>query len=214
MYGINMCVTTEKISLLLRPATKDDLPELVKHFSSMRVHMYTMGRFAQTLENEQEWYEKVRKSDDDCVWLIQPADYNLPIGVTCLHRINGWDGSCSSGIIIWDPSWWGRGVASAAHLGRTLFVADYLSKISIRSSVRVDNTASRRALEGVGYTVWGTEAADDYRAGRWIDTYQLKWFHPDKHQFYFPGGLPEKYEAGVEHAKIALTKARQVVIFP
>jgi RimJ/RimL family protein N-acetyltransferase len=214
MYGINMRVATEKVSLLLRPATKDDLPELVKHFSSMQVHMYTMGRFAQTLENEHEWYEKVRKNDDECIWLIQPVDYNLPIGVTCLHHINGWDGSCSSGIIIWDPSWWGRGVASAAHLGRTLFAADYLNKYSIRSSVRVDNTASRRALERVGYTVWGTEPVDDYRAGRWIDTYQLKWFHPDKDQFYYPDGLPEKFVPGIERAKIALTKARQVVTFP
>lgn len=202
-----MSITTERISLLLRPATKDDLPELVKHFSSMRVHMYTMGRFAQTLENEQEWYEKVRKNDDECIWFIQPEGYDKPIGTTGLHKINSWDGSCSSGIIIWDPSWWGRGVASAAHLGRTLFATDYLSKISIRSSVRVDNTASRRALEGVGYTIWGTEPVDDYRAGRWIDTYQLKWFHPDKYQFYYPDGLPEKFVPGAERAKIALAKA-------
>lgn len=214
MYGINMHIITEKISLLLRPATKDDLPELVKHFSSMRVHMHTMGRFGYPLENEQEWYEKVRKNDDECIWFIQPDGHDKAIGTTGLHHINGWNGSCSSGIIIWDPSWWGRGVASTAHLGRTLFVADYLSKVSIRSSVRVDNTASRRALERVGYTVWGTEPVDDYRAGRWVDTYHPKWFHPDKYHFYFPDGLPEKYQAGVERAKIALTKARQVVTFP
>ncbi len=213
MFGINMLVKTERINVYLRPGTKEDLPELVKHFSSMRIHLYTQGLFGQTIENEQEWYEKTRKADESCVWLIQPVDSKVSIGVTSLHKINSWDGSCTSGIIIWDPSWWGKGIASAAHLARTLFAADYLNKYSICSSVREDNEASRRALEKVGYTVWGTEPVDAYRTGKWLNTHQLKWFHPEKYQYYFPEGLPEKYTTGVERAKIALATARKVVEF-
>lgn len=213
MFGIKMFVKTDKAKVLLRPGTKEDIPELVKHFSSMQVHVYTQGLFGQTLENEIEWYDKVRKDENDCVWFIQPEGSDVPVGVTALHKILSRGGGCTSGIIIWDQGWWGKGVASAAHLARTLFAADYLSKYSIRSSVREDNEASRRALESVGYTVWGTEPADGYRAGKWLNTHQLKWFHPDKHQFYFPDGLPEKFVPGVERAKLALDKARQVVKF-
>ncbi len=213
MFGINMLVKTKRVSVSLRPGTKEDIPELVKHFSSMRVHMYTMGLFAQTLENELEWYEKTRKSEEGCTWFIQPESSQVPIGVTSLHKIDSTDGGCTSGIIIWDPSWWGKGVASATHLARTLFAADYLNKYSISSSVREENEASRKALERVGYTVWGTEPVDAYRAGRWINTHQLKWLHPEKYHFYYPDGLPEKFTVGVERAKIALATARQVVEF-
>lgn len=208
-----MFVKTDKLNVLLRPGSKEDLPELVKHFSSMRVHMYTQGLFGQTLENEQEWYDKTRKAEESCVWLIQPESSNVAIGVTSLHKVNSTDGGCTSGIIIWDPNWWSRGVASAAHLGRTLFAADFLNKYSIRSSVREDNEPSRRALEKVGYTVWGTEPVDAYRAGMWLNTHQLKWFHPEKYQFYYPNGLPEKFTVGVERAKLALETARKVVEF-
>jgi ribosomal-protein-alanine N-acetyltransferase len=211
MFGINMRVKTEKAAVNLRPACKEDMKELVRHFSSMRIHMYTMGMFARTIEDEEAWYEHVRESKDGCEWLIQPDGYDKPIGVTGLHGINSRENSCTSGIIIWDPSWWGKGVASAAHLGRTLFAADYLNRLVIRSCVRVENNASRKALERVGYTVWGQEPVDDYRAGKWLDTDHLIWFHPEKYQFFYPNGLPEMYVAGVERAKVALEKARKCV---
>ncbi len=213
MFGIDMFIKTQKASVLLRPGTKDDIPELVKHFSSMRVHMYTNGLFGQTLESELDWYDKTRNDKSGCTWFIQPESSQVAIGVTSLHDFNNSDGGCTSGIIIWDSTWWGKGVASAAHLARTLFAADYLNKYSIQSCVRTENNASRKALERVGYTIWGTEPVDDYRAGRWLDTYHLKWFHPEKYQFYYPSGLPEKFTAGVERAKVALATARKVVEF-
>ncbi len=211
MFGINLRVKTERITVDLRPACKEDMKELVKYFSSMKIHLFTTGMFAQTLENEEEWYDKVRQDKDGCEWLIQPDGYDKPIGVTGLGSINSKENSCVSGIIIWDPNWWKKGVASAAHLGRTLFAADYLNRMVIRSCVRSENEASRRALQRVGYTVWGTEPVDDYRAGRWLDTDHLIWFHPEKYQFFYPSGLPEKYAEGVKKAKIALELARGCV---
>ncbi len=214
MFGVTMDIDHNGVNVRLRAPSKADLPELVKHFSSMKVHAYTKGLFAQTLENETEWYEKRRQDPDHCLWLIQPNDSEDPIGVTGLHHINNRENTCVSGIIIWEPKWWGKGVASAAHLGRTLFAADFLNRFTIRSTVRVVNEASRRALERVGYTVWGEEPVDDYRSGRWLDTYHLKWFRPSSVNFMFPRGVPEKFLAGIERAKIAMELAHKEVIFP
>ncbi|HCQ31088.1 TPA: hypothetical protein DIU27_01730 [Candidatus Collierbacteria bacterium] len=214
MYGITMKVTHKERKVTLRALCKEDLPELVKHFSSMKIHMYTKGLFAQTLENEVEWYEKNRKDPDSCVWGIQPQGSDVVVGVTALHDLSGRNNSCSSGIIIWDSAWWGKGVASAAHMGRTMFAADYLNCFTIRSSVRVENEASRKALERMGYSIWGTEPVAVPRAGRWLDTHHLKWIHPNMVEFFFPAGLPEKYREGVEKAKIALGTARREVTFP
>lgn len=214
MYGVTMRVNHNGLTIVLRALSKEDIPVLVEHFSSMKVHLYTKGIFAQTLENELEWYEKNRKDPDGVTWAIQPEGYQFPIGVTSLHHINSRENSCGSGIIIWDPAWWGKGVAGAAHLGRTLFAADYLNRWTIRSSVRVANEASRRALERVGYIVWGTEPVCIQRANEWLDTYRLIWFHPERTDVFYPDGIPQMYQAGVERARIALDVARTEVVFP
>ena len=214
MYGIRMTVRHNGIAINLQPFSKEDIPILVEHFSSMKVHMYTKGLFAQTLENELEWYEKNRKDPDSVIWAIQPEGYQFPIGVTSLHHTNSRENSCGSGIIIWDPGWWGKGIATAAHLGRTLFAADYLNRWTIRSSVRVANDTSRRALERVGYTIWGTEPACILRGGKWLDTYHLTWLHPERIGVLYPEGLPKMYVAGVVNAAIALETARREVVFP
>ncbi len=214
MFGVKIKVTHKDLTVFLRAFTKEDIPVLVEHFSSMKVHMYTKGLFAQTFENELEWYEKTRKSQDDCVWAIQPEGSQFPVGVTGLHHINSRENSSSSGIIIWDQQWWGKGVASATHLARTLFAADFLNRWVIRSSVRVPNAASRRALERVGYSVWGTEPVCVLRAGEWLDTHHLVWLHPERVVVMYPNGIPEKYISGVDRASLALATARKEVEFP
>ena len=217
MFGLTMHIINGSYPVKLRALRKEDLPTLVEHFSSMKIHLFTKGLFAQTLENETEWYEKRRKSEDDVAWCIVPLTNNgedIPIGITSLHRLSARDNSSASGIIIWDSNWWGKGIASNCHLGRTLFAADYLNRWKINSSVRVENVASRRALEKVGYTVWGTEPCSTRRSGKWLSTHYLLWLHPDMQPFLFPEGTPSLYEAGIERAQLALEKARNVVEFP
>lgn len=208
-----MHVSHKEIDVNLRPFVKSDLPELVNHFSSMKIHLNTQGLFGQTLENEEEWYDKVRKNDDECVWGIQPADSEVLVGVTGLHHINSRANSCTSGIIIWDTNWWGKGVASASHLARTMFAVDYLNRFTIQSEVRVQNEASRKALERIGYTVWGTEPLSVFKGGVWLDTYHLIWLNPEKICVLYPDKLPEQFVDGVERAKTALEFARKEVSF-
>ncbi len=176
--------------------------------------MYTNGLFAQSLENEEEWYEKNRKDQSSCTWIIQPDGAETAIGITSLHHIDDRFGSASSGIIIWNQGWWGKGVASRAHLGRTLFAADYLNRLTIKSSVRTENPASLKALLRVGYNMIGMEPRTGYREGRFIDTYLLCWLHPERTEFLFPEGMPNMYHEGLNRAKIALALAREKVIFP
>lgn len=213
MYGVRIRIEYDGFGVNLRPFAKTDLPSLVKHFDSMKVHMYTMGLFAQTLENEEEWYEKNRKDKDSCVWAIQPDGSDVAVGTTAIHDMTIF-GSCISGIIIWDTTWWSKGVATRAHLGRTLFAADYLNRLTIKSSVRADNSASFRALTRVGYHETGLEPRTSFRAGRYLDTKLLCWIHPEKTDLLFPEGVPTVYKEGIEKASIALLRAREVVSLP
>ncbi len=209
-----MQVDYKGLTLIMRAIREEDILELVKYFSSMSLHLYTKGLFAQTPKNEFEWDEKNRKDPESCTWAIEPKDLGRAIGITSLHRINAYDNSCSSGIIIWDPEWWGQGVAGVAHIGRTYWAAYEHNRWTINSTVRTENVASRRALERVGYTVWGTEPLTTIRRNKRLAAHHLKWIHPEMADMLFAGQVPEMYQPGLERARVTLALASSVVTFP
>lgn len=211
MYGPYFGVKAGEISLTLRPFCKNDLQCVAEGFSRLDVHMFTNTLFAQVYDNELEWFDRTRKSEDVVSWAIVPNGLDYPIGITALHDIRSFDGVCSSGIVIWNRNWWGRGVASAAHLVRTRFAADFLTRVIIKSCVRSDNIASIKALQKVGYSIWGSEPLSGYKDAYWMETHHLKWFHPDRTQYLFPRGVPEKFKLGIKKAEEALTLSRSVV---
>jgi RimJ/RimL family protein N-acetyltransferase len=213
MFGINMYVKFDGFGVALRPLARSDIAVLTAHFSSMKVHMYTQGMYAQPLENEEEWYDKNRNDPGSCVWGIVPDGASEVVGITALHNVDSF-GSATSGIIIWNTDWWGRGVATRAHLGRTLFAADYLNRSTIRSSARTKNNGSVHALLTVGYNYLGIEPRTYYRGGEYLDTQLFCWMNPYKIKILYPKGLPAEYKDGVKKAKIALDKARKVVSLP
>lgn len=212
MYGHTFKISHRNVSITMRAFCMEDIPHLVRGFSSISALLHTNMIFAQTYNNELKWFERTESSLDVVTWAIVPENSDIPIGVTGLHDIRSFDGSCTSGIIIWDKSWWGKGIASAAHLGRTLFAADTIKRTTIKSLVRSPNPASYKALQRIGYTIWGTEPVSDWREGRWMDTHNLKWFHPECTQEFFPNGVPEMYLEGINKAKISLDLAREIVI--
>jgi|SRR5688572_22345190 len=212
MFGMNVRSEYKGFGVTLRPFSKADLPVLVEHFNSMKVHMYTMGLFANTLENEEDWYEKVGKDLTSCSWAIVPDESKVPVGITGLRDIDIY-GSCVSGIVIWDPTWWGKGVATRSHLARTLFAADYLNRNTIKSSARVVNKGSVNALLRLGYYKIGVEPRTAYRAGKYLDTQMFCWINPERVNVLFPEGLPKEYKDCVKKARVALDKARKVVTF-
>jgi len=212
MFGLTMRIEMDELGITLRALSKNDLPQVVNGFTSMKVHRWTTQMYAQTLENEEEWYENNRKAQDSCVWGIVPDGSEVPVGVTGLHRIDI-HGSCTSGIIIWDTSWWRKGVATRAHLARTLYAADYLNRLTIKSMVRCKNPASLNALKRVGYSVCGVEPRTFFRDGEWVDSHHLIWLNPQRISLIYPEGLPKEYEEGVVKATESLEKARQFVQF-
>jgi RimJ/RimL family protein N-acetyltransferase len=216
MFGVNILVKTDRLILKLVPVSSEDLPHIARNFSSMKVFLYTQQLYSQTLENEKEWFNKVQTSATDVVWGLLPDGEENLIGITGLHR-KDYEGSCVSGIIIWDTAWWGKGVASHSHLARTLWAADYDNRLTIKSHVRSNNHGSYKALEKVGYLRTGIELRTCFREGKFLDTYGYQWVHPERLDVLFreEGGVPpQQYQEGINKAQKALDLARQVVSFP
>lgn len=211
MYGPKIRVEYDGLGITLVPARLEWAKHYAEMMSSLRVNMWTNGLYGFTEADEREWLEKTAKDPKGVSWAILPDGCDLPVGNTGLHGIDPITGPCTSGIIIFDPTWWGKGVASRAHLARTWFATGMLNRWMIHSTVRDQNEASRKALERIGYTVTGRIPRSAYRSGVYVDTLNLTWLNPSRVGLLYPTGLPEEYVAGVERAKVALEKAGRVV---
>lgn len=210
MFGPKLRIEYDGFGVSLVPIKKEWLDLYAEKMSSLDINMYTNGLFGYVREDEEEWYNRNREDKDCATWAIVPDGCELPVGTTSIHGINK-IGGCHTGIIIFEKSWWGRGVASRAHLIRTWYASDMLARMMIESSVRVDNHASRKALERVGYVVVSDPVRNGYRNGKYIDTYSLLWINPERVSILYPEGLPAKYIESVERARVALVRARQLV---
>ena len=86
--------------------------------------------------------------------------------------------TATSGIIIVDKNYWGKGVASASHHARTWYAFENLGLHCIKSAVVQGNIASLRALQRCGYTHLYTQRNDVFINGKLHHTDHLECLNP------------------------------------
>lgn len=206
MFGNPMRIEMDGFGVTLRPHKKEELEKLAELYSSMNIQWYIQGTGAMTLEQEIEWWKHESEAKDSVIWAIVPDGSDTAVGSTGLHKIHPLWGSCTSGIVIADRKYWGKGVAYRAHLMRTFYAAEVLNRMTIQSKARVENEASVKALLKVGYRVSGKYDRDVFRQ-RYIDTYVLSWVHPGRAASLYPEGVPEELNVSLKLAWDALEVA-------
>jgi RimJ/RimL family protein N-acetyltransferase len=164
-------------------------------------------------ESEREWIKKAAEREDSMTWFIQPEGDEKAIGNTALTHINNINGSCTSGCMIWDKKWWGKGVASLAHIVRTWFAGRQLCRSTITSEVYSLNHGSYKALEKVGYIQTGLQLRVRFVDGKYIDKKIFTWLNPTFVPVMYPEGLPEQYIEAVKKAEEALRKGDELIEF-
>ena len=206
MFGNILTISNGKLSLKLRPAHERDIPAIAERISDWEVKKY-LGRVGGVIEkNERDWVEKVSNTQDSMIWFIEGEDSDIAIGSTGVHNIDGFNGTCTSGIVIWNKESWGNGIASLAHIARTWFVGKQMGIKTIQSEVFALNEASYKALLKVGYFVVGVNPRIKYVDGRYIDKYNLGWLNPIFIDILYPDKIPDKYIKPLEIAKETLEK--------
>lgn len=210
MFGPKIKIGWGGVDILLRPFKSEEMPELANRFSSLEVHRYTLRHQGFTPEQELKWFQDVQDRSSDYIWAIEVPGVEYPIGSTGIHGVDKFQ-SCHSGIIICYPDWWGKGIASRAHIARTWFAATCLDRATIQSEVMEHNEASRRALERVGYTVTGRKVRCRRVGSDYVDGLILTWINPIWVPRLFPDGIPDAYAPGINRAYDALEKAKEVI---
>jgi [ribosomal protein S5]-alanine N-acetyltransferase len=153
--------------ITLGPILPEYLPNYCRWFADLEITAYLKTIMPFTLKQEEEWLERVARSETDVVWAILADGEH--IGGTGLHRINWIHRRAMSGIAIGERRCWGRGYATEAMRLRTAFAFENLGLEKVWTTVLTENVASRRALEKVGYREVGIQRRHHYRLGRWQD---------------------------------------------
>ncbi|MBC7565224.1 GNAT family N-acetyltransferase [Candidatus Saccharibacteria bacterium] len=158
-FGPIMRFTVGDLQIELAAFSKDDLSEFINPgMNQVSINRYLARHNSHTIEDEQEWYEKVRKDTTSVtwgIWLVE-ADRKTLIGSTAFHDVfisPALYQQATSGSMIFRKEYWGKGIASAAHKARTWYGFQHMGLHRIMSAVVQGNIGSRTALSRSGYTL-------------------------------------------------------------
>ena len=167
--GCSMRFPAGDMIVEMGPFSRDEALGFLPGLQRMSVVQYISFHNAQTVETEQEWYDGMIKKKDSLVWglwVIENGERTL-IGnssltdITQKHIIQA-----TSGSVITNTSYWGRGIASAAHKARAWYAFEKYGMMRIKSAVLQGNDRSFRALQKNGYSYVYTERNEQFIDGK------------------------------------------------
>jgi RimJ/RimL family protein N-acetyltransferase len=153
----------------LEPPKIEDASIYIRWFADPQMTRYMLVRNPPSSQQEEEWLNQMAHSQVDVLWSIVLRESSKLIGNTGLHRIDWRHRHAHSGIIIGDPTQWGKGYATEAMLLRTAYAFRELGLEKVLTSVYMGNNGSRRALERAGYKQCGMLRRNRFFHGTWHD---------------------------------------------
>jgi RimJ/RimL family protein N-acetyltransferase len=175
----------DKFDKLLRvemaPIAREDLGALVSPgMQQASVSRYLNRRTAPVLDDEYEWYDRVRKNTNGITWGIWVEDQERKlVGVSALDDIkHEYIHQATSGSLIFDKSYWGKGIATSAHKARTWYSFWHLGLIRLTSEVIQCNIASLKALGHSGYFLHNVERNVEFIDGKLQHAVNLECLNP------------------------------------
>ncbi len=153
----------------LAPIKPEHLEHYLEWFADPEVTRFLTRDAPPTLKEEEEWLERVARSETDVVWGLFVEDEH--IGSTGIHGINWRSRHAVTGTLIGDRRRWGRGIGTESMVLRTGYAFGELGLEKLITHVFEGNVASRRALEKVGYRTVGVHRRHEYRHNQWWDVW-------------------------------------------
>jgi RimJ/RimL family protein N-acetyltransferase len=151
----------------LRPPKPEDAAVMITWFEDTEVTRFLLLRHPPSMDMEKEWFDKMARSPDDVVWVIEYKDQ--VVGTTAIHLIDWKNGSASTGTVIGDKSAWGQGLGRELMQLRARYAFTQLPLRKLKSGYLDGNEASARAQTAAGYREVGRHREDMFVDGRWRD---------------------------------------------
>lgn len=180
--------TSSGLPIELAPFEREDVKQMVNGLQQDSVLRYMgMSMMAQTEGTELEWYDGAVKRTNEVMWGIWVIDGSAKklIGSTAIKAIGPHVPSQpnitqgTTGVMIVDRTYWGKGIASAIHKARTYFAFEQMAIIRLKSAVAQENQGSRAALNRSGYFYVYTERNYQFVDGHYVHEDNLECLNPN-----------------------------------
>ncbi|TSC69945.1 MAG: GCN5-like N-acetyltransferase [Parcubacteria group bacterium Gr01-1014_46] len=171
-------MSTEKIVFLsgkktiLRPVFREDIPYLLKWINDPDVRQFVASIFPTTQKFEEDWVDGLGKDKDNIVVVIETKE-GKPIGLMGLHRIDWVNRLATTGALIGDKEYWGKGFGTDAKMALLDYAFNTLNLNRINSDVIAFNERSLNYSLHCGYQVEGRKRQAMFRHGKYWDRIEL-----------------------------------------
>jgi len=174
--------TDTGLEVELAPFMRDDVGAFLPGFQKASITRYLHQNSAQTLETEQEWYDSMIRDQTSRtwgIWAVEDTRRHL-IGTTSIEQIRG-SGilTATTGIVIVDDAYHGRGIATATHRARSWYAFNSLAITRLVSYVYDGNGRSRHVIEKVGYSEHHETRNECFANGKWMSVHVMECLNPD-----------------------------------
>ncbi|MDI6820775.1 MAG: GNAT family protein [Patescibacteria group bacterium] len=165
--------------VILRPLRKNtDLEKALRWINDPEVNQYLSIYFPINDKKEEEWFDGLYKNDDNLPFAIETLDGKF-IGVIGLHRINWKDRVATTGALIGEKDYWGKGYGTDAKMTLLNYAFNALNLRKICSAVIEYNKRSLRYSLHCGYKIEGCWKKQIFKKGKYWDEILLGIFRKD-----------------------------------
>jgi len=167
--------------VVLRPLLESDIPSMLRWINDPEVNQYLCIYTPQMEQDQKNWLERVRESQKrgtDLVFAIETSDGEC-IGNMGIHGISWKDRTATTGALIGEEEYWGKGYGTEAKMLLLDYAFNTLNLRKIYSSVIAFNGRSRAYSLKCGYKEEGVRKDHWYRKGQYWDEILLAVFKED-----------------------------------
>lgn len=160
----------------LRPFGEEDLPSVTRWINDPRVRKFVSAYLPASLAAEREWIAGQGKDAKNIVLAIVTKPEGILIGSMGLHGINWKDRVATTGALIGERSYWGKGYGTDAKMALLEYAFHELDLYKICSTVAAFNKRSLAYSLHCGYRVEGRRKEHMVMNGRRYDHIDLALF--------------------------------------
>ena len=159
----------------LRPFSRGDIPLITRWINDPGVREFVSIALPQTEKQEEEWFNKLGSDDKNIVLGIETKD-GILIGIMGIHQINWRDRVCTTGAIIGEKKYWGKGYGTDAKMILLDYIFNLLNLHKVCSAVIAYNKRSLNYSLHCGYRIEGRRRGHIFKKGRYWDLIELGLF--------------------------------------
>lgn len=166
---------------ILRPPNKEtDLNAMWSWVNDPETTQFVLVFLPQTNVQEGEWFDRIGKDDKNIVLAMEAGDKERKlIGSIGIHQISWKDRVATTGTLIGEKEYWGKGYGTDAKMQILNYCFNTLNLHKICSAVIEYNERSLRYSLHCGYQVEGRRRRHLFRNGRYWDMIELGLFREE-----------------------------------